>query len=50
MRGQELWKLRGEYNRNLVVTRLAEVFNETINDIEEMQKVLAASQPNPMHS
>ncbi|KAG4420790.1 hypothetical protein IFR04_006070 [Cadophora malorum] len=47
---EELWKLRGEYNRNLVVTRLAEVFNETINDIEEMQKVLAASQPNPMHS
>ncbi|XMA08176.1 hypothetical protein WAI453_000967 [Rhynchosporium graminicola] len=43
---ETLWRMRGEYNRNKVVTALAAMFNETITDIEEMQKVLAASQPN----
>lgn len=42
---ETLWKLRGEYNRNQVVNSLASVFNETITDIEEMQRVLQASQP-----
>lgn len=39
-----LWRLRGEWNRNLVVAELTHVFNEVIVDIEEMQKVLQASQ------
>ncbi|KAH7360486.1 hypothetical protein BKA65DRAFT_186045 [Rhexocercosporidium sp. MPI-PUGE-AT-0058] len=47
---ETLWKMRGEYNRNQVVTALATMFNETITDIEEMQKVLAASQPQHLHS
>ncbi|PMD36570.1 AAA-domain-containing protein [Hyaloscypha variabilis F] len=42
---ETLWKLRGEYNRNQVANSLASVFNETITDIEEMQRVLQASQP-----
>lgn len=41
-----LWEYRGEYNRNRVAAKLIEVFNETILDIEEMQKVLQASQPS----
>ncbi len=40
-----LWNLRGEYNRNQVASELVQVFNDTITDIEEMQRVLAASQP-----
>ncbi|OWP03398.1 hypothetical protein B2J93_7416 [Marssonina coronariae] len=41
---ETLWKMRGEYNRSRVASTLAGVFNETITDIEEMQKVLDASQ------
>ncbi|KAJ5054554.1 uncharacterized protein L3040_000825 [Drepanopeziza brunnea f. sp. 'multigermtubi'] len=41
-----LWRMRGEYNRDIVVTELSLVFNETITDMEEMQKVLDASQPD----
>jgi hypothetical protein len=41
---ETLWRLRGEYNRNLVANSLIGVFNETIADIEEMQRVLQASQ------
>jgi hypothetical protein len=41
---ETLWKMRGEYNRNLVAGALIKVFNETITDIEEMQKVLNPSQ------
>ncbi|KAE8448152.1 hypothetical protein EG329_009756 [Mollisiaceae sp. DMI_Dod_QoI] len=40
-----LWTMRGEYNRNQVASALVQVFNETITDIEEMQRVLNASQP-----
>ena len=43
---EKLWELRGELNRNLVATKLIDVFNETIVDIEEMQRVLQASQPD----
>ncbi|KAB8297130.1 hypothetical protein EYC80_002514 [Monilinia laxa] len=32
--------MRGEWNRNRIFTQLTSVFNETILDIEEMQKVL----------
>ncbi|KAL2074476.1 hypothetical protein VTL71DRAFT_8254 [Oculimacula yallundae] len=46
---ETLWKMRGEYNRNKVIAGLATMFTETITDIEEMQKVLAASQPYTLH-
>jgi len=41
---EQLWKQRGNYNRNQVANALIQTFNETILDIEEMQRVLAASQ------
>ena len=41
---ETLWKMRGEYNRNLVASKLVNVFHETIGDIEEMQRILQASQ------
>lgn len=40
-----LWSQRGEWNRSLVTAKLVRVFNSTIHDIEDIQKVLAASQP-----
>lgn len=43
---EALWKCRGEWNRNLVVKTLVNVFNETIQDMEEMQRILQASQPS----
>lgn len=39
-----IWKMRGEWNRNKVCGDLVKVFNETILDIEAMQKVLKPSQ------
>jgi len=45
---ESLWAQRGEWNRNKVAATLVEVFNETIRDIEEMQKVLQASQPSQL--
>jgi hypothetical protein len=47
---ETLWKMRGEYNRNLVASKLITVFNDTILDIEEMQKVLQASQASQLQS
>jgi hypothetical protein len=47
---ETLWTMRGEYNRNRVAAKLVEVFNNTITDIEDMQKVLQASQPSQLHS
>ncbi|TVY55974.1 Tat-binding-like protein [Lachnellula cervina] len=43
---ETLWAQRGEWNRNKVAGALVDAFNETIRDIEEMQKVLQASQPS----
>jgi ATPase family AAA domain-containing protein 2 len=43
---ETLWAQRGEWNRNKVAAALVDVFNETIMDIEEMQRVLQASQPS----
>lgn len=40
-----LWSQRGEWNRSLVTAKLVRVFNSTIQDIEDIQKVLQASQP-----
>jgi ATPase family AAA domain-containing protein 2 len=45
-----LWDMRGEYNRNRVAAKLVDVFNETITDIEDMQRVLQASQPSQLQS
>ena len=45
-----LWRMRGEYNRNRVAAELIVVFNDTITDIEDMQKVLQASQPSQLQS
>lgn len=42
-----IWKMRGEWNRNRIFTQLTTVFNDTILDIEEMQKVLKPSQESP---
>ena len=47
---ETLWEMRGEYNRNRVAAKLGDVFNDTILDIEEMQKVLQASQPSQLQS
>ena len=47
---ETLWKMRGEYNRNKVASELIGVFNEVIADIEEMQRILQASQPLQLHS
>jgi hypothetical protein len=45
-----LWDMRGEYNRNRVAAKLADVFNATITDIEDMQRVLQVSQPSQLPS
>jgi hypothetical protein len=45
---EKLWEMRGEWNRSMVAMKLIEVFNETIGDIEEMQKIMASSQPSQM--
>jgi len=47
---EKLWEMRGELNRNSVAVELIKVFNETIIDIEEMQRVLQASQPSQMNA
>lgn len=40
----ELWKTRGEHNRNKVLTSVTRVFNEAIKDIESMQDMFQQSQ------
>lgn len=45
---EKLWEMRGESNRNRVATDCIAVFNETIIDIEHMQRVLQPSQPSQM--
>ncbi len=45
---ETLWQWRGEYNRTKVAFVLTSVFNETVKDIEEMQKVLRASQESEL--
>lgn len=43
---EKLWEMRGEWNRTKVAVKMIDVFNETIHDIEEMQRILEASQKN----
>ncbi|POS83356.1 hypothetical protein EPUL_005780 [Erysiphe pulchra] len=37
-----LWRMRGEWNRNLVVNQLVNIFNETFRDIKEMHQSLSS--------
>ncbi|KAI1867014.1 hypothetical protein JX265_007590 [Neoarthrinium moseri] len=40
----EIWRTKGEHNRTKVLQAVTRVFNESINDIESMQRVFQASQ------
>jgi ATPase family AAA domain-containing protein 2 len=40
----EIWRTRGEHNRMKVLSAVTRVFNESIHDIESMQRVFQASQ------
>ncbi|KAK8160678.1 hypothetical protein BKA80DRAFT_204857 [Phyllosticta citrichinensis] len=42
---QAIWNIRGEWNRNIVLQSAMVAFNDTIKDIEEMQRVFDPSQP-----
>ncbi|KAL1656930.1 TAT-binding protein-like protein 7, AAA ATPase [Didymella pomorum] len=42
-----IWAHRREYNRNKVISAVADTFNVIIEDIETMQKILSPSQPDP---
>ena len=42
----EIWRSRHEWNRTKVLNSIAQVFNETIRDIEDMQGVVDLSQGN----
>lgn len=42
-----IWKMRGEWNRSTICVGLTRVFNDTILDIEAMQKVGKPSQEDP---
>lgn len=39
-----IWEMRGEWNRNKVVRRLQDAFNETVNDIDLCQSIMDPSQ------
>ncbi|KAI9658483.1 MAG: hypothetical protein M1831_003921 [Alyxoria varia] len=39
-----VWRKRGEWNRDNVLSAVADAFNRTIKDVEEMQKILPNSQ------
>lgn len=41
---ETIWQHRREYNRNKVITAVADTFNVIIEDIETMQKILKQSQ------
>ncbi|KAI0603088.1 hypothetical protein F4775DRAFT_587617 [Biscogniauxia sp. FL1348] len=41
---KEIWRTRGEHNRMKVLNSATRVFNEAINDIQLMQRVLQSSQ------
>ncbi|KXJ97591.1 hypothetical protein Micbo1qcDRAFT_156518 [Microdochium bolleyi] len=40
----KIWKTRGEHNRMKVLTSVTKIFNDTIEDIEKIQKILQQSQ------
>jgi ATPase family AAA domain-containing protein 2 len=39
-----IWKYRAEYNRNKVAQEVSNAFNDTVTDIQAMQRILKASQ------
>ena len=39
-----VWRKRGEWNRDNVLSAVADAFNRTIKDVEEMQKILPNTQ------
>ncbi|KAI5801179.1 hypothetical protein EDC01DRAFT_628128 [Geopyxis carbonaria] len=39
-----VWKTKGNYNRDEVARQVLDVFDETVNDVREMQALLEASQ------
>jgi hypothetical protein len=41
---EAIWAHRGEFNRNVVIHRVTDAFNEIIEDIQSMQKIMKASQ------
>ena len=41
---ETIWQHRREYNRNKVITAVADAFNVIIEDIDTMQKILKQSQ------
>ncbi|KAF2192744.1 AAA-domain-containing protein [Zopfia rhizophila CBS 207.26] len=45
-----VWKVRGEYNRNVVLHKVREAFNEIIADIQQMQELMKPSQEEPPQS
>jgi SpoVK/Ycf46/Vps4 family AAA+-type ATPase len=48
---EAIWAHRGEYNRNVVMHRVQDAFNGIIADIQNMQKIMKASQESPrLHS
>ncbi|KAF2837814.1 AAA-domain-containing protein [Patellaria atrata CBS 101060] len=41
-----IWKMRGQWNRNVLIQQVTHAFNDIIKDIEEMQEILSPSQEN----
>lgn len=39
-----IWKSRGQWNRNIVLHKALDAFNDIIADIEEVQMMMAPSQ------
>lgn len=42
-----IWQNRADYNRNVVLHRVQDAFNEIIADIQAMQQIMQASQDTP---
>jgi SpoVK/Ycf46/Vps4 family AAA+-type ATPase len=42
-----IWRNRGDYNRNVVLHKVQDAFNEIIADIQVMQDILKSSQDTP---
>ncbi|ORY19717.1 hypothetical protein BCR34DRAFT_595178 [Clohesyomyces aquaticus] len=42
-----VWQNRAEYNRNVVLQKVADAFNHIIDDIQAMQEILKSSQEEP---
>jgi hypothetical protein len=47
---EAIWSHRGEYNRNVVMHHVQDAFNTIIADIQDMQRIMKASQESPESS